>query len=406
MGEEIFISTEGRDNVPKRSEIRFSSVILYSLILNAGAAFMWPLVTVYMHNYLHKSLTLAGMTILVMSVFMMIGNYLGGYLFDRWSPYKAAIISVVISMSAIIGLVFFHGWPMFSILLLFVGFGDGACMTLLNSYAASIKTRSTRAIFNVLYIGQNVGIVIGTLMVGFLLSHGVTTVFIVAAIFYFILLVITLIDFNVVVQRRAPGKKIQPGAPHETNVGSMILAICGVVLGVYLSYALWESVISVHMTNLHIPFENYSLLWTLNGLMIVFGQPFVNRIGEHFKLSTQTYIGVFIFAISFIGLIFAKQYYAFIIVMVVTTIGEMIGFPGIPAWIDSLSTPQQRGKFQGMYNLFMSFGRALGPLIGGVFLDFAPYGVLFSFAAGIIIVFLVILMILNHRRNRINQQFN
>lgn len=140
--------------------------------------------------------------------------------------------------------------------------------------------------------------------------------------------------------------------------------------------------------------------------MIVFGQPFVNRIGEHFKLSTQTYIGVFIFAISFIGLIFAKQYYAFIIVMVVTTIGEMIGFPGIPAWIDSLSTPQQRGKFQGMYNLFMSFGRALGPLIGGVFLDFAPYGVLFSFAAGIIIVFLVILMILNHRRNRINQQFN
>lgn len=207
MGEEIFISTEGRDNVPKRSEIRFSSVILYSLILNAGAAFMWPLVTVYMHNYLHKSLTLAGMTILVMSVFMMIGNYLGGYLFDRWSPYKTAIISVVISMSAIIGLVFFHGWPMFSILLLFVGFGDGACMTLLNSYAASIKTRSTRAIFNVLYIGQNVGIVIGTLMVGFLLSHGVTTVFIVAAIFYFILLVITLIDFNVVVQRRAPGKK-------------------------------------------------------------------------------------------------------------------------------------------------------------------------------------------------------
>lgn len=367
---------------------------------------MWPLVTVYMHNYLHKSLTMAGMTILAMSVFMMIGNYLGGYLFDRWSPYKTAIISVLMSTSGIVLLIFFHGWPMFSILLLFVGLGDGACMTLTNSYAAGIRSRTTRTIFNVLYIGQNLGIVIGTLMVGFLLSYGITVVFIVAAIFYATLVVITLIDFNVVVERRVPGKQIQRGAPRETNVGTMILAICGVVLGLYLSYALWESVISVHMTSLHIPFEKYSLLWTLNGLMIVFGQPFVNRIGGRFKMSTQTYVGAVIFALSFVGLIFARQYYAFVLVMVVTTIGEMIGFPGIPAWIDSLSSPQERGKFQGMYNLFMSLGRALGPLLGGVFLDFAPYGVLFSFAAGIIIFFLVILMIMNQRRKIMLRQLS
>ncbi|WP_203629521.1 MDR family MFS transporter [Lentilactobacillus fungorum] len=383
----------------RRNEIRFNSVIIYSLILNAGAAFMWPLVTVYMHNYLHKSLTLAGFTLLAMSGFMMLGNYLGGYLFDRWSPYLTTIISVIISTSAIIILIFFHGWPMFSIMLLFVGLGDGACMTLLNSYAASIKSRSTRAIFNVLYIGQNVGIVIGTLMVGFLLKHGVTVVFAVTSLFYFALLVITLIDFNVTVDRRIPKKTtVAKGAPPEIDVNKMVLAICGVVLSLYLAYALWESVVPVHMTSLHIPFENYSLLWTLNGLMIVFGQPFVNRASTRFKLSTQTYVGTAIFALSFICLIFAKTYPAFILVMVITTIGEMIGFPGIPAWIDSLSTPRQRGKFQGMYNLFMSFGRALGPLFGGVILDFASYRGLFLLAAGLIIGFLIILMVVNKSR--------
>lgn len=66
--------------IKQRSEIRFNSVIVYSLVLNAGAAFMWPLVTVYLHNYLHKTLTLAGLTLLAMSCFMMLGNYLGGYL--------------------------------------------------------------------------------------------------------------------------------------------------------------------------------------------------------------------------------------------------------------------------------------------------------------------------------------
>lgn len=384
--------------IKQRSEIRFNSVIVYSLVLNAGAAFMWPLVTVYLHNYLHKTLTLAGLTLLAMSCFMMLGNYLGGYLFDHWSPYKTTIISALISTSAIVTLIFFHGWPIFSIMLLFVGFGDGACMTLLNSYAASIKTRSTRSIFNVLYIGQNVGIVIGTLMVGFLLKHGVTLVFIATSVFYAALMIITIIEFNVKVDRRAPSKPVTPGAPVETNVGGMILSICGVVLAVYLAYALWESVIPVHMTNLHIPFENYSLLWTLNGLMIVIGQPFVNRIGTHFKLSTQTYVGVFIFAASFIWLIFARDYSAFVMVMVVTTIGEMIGFPGIPAWIDSLSTPQQRGKFQGLYNLFMSCGRAVGPLFGGIVLDYASYRELFSLAAGLIIIFAVILWAMNKRR--------
>ncbi|ORN27545.1 Major Facilitator Superfamily protein [Lentilactobacillus parabuchneri] len=384
--------------IKQRSEIRFNSVIVYSLVLNAGAAFMWPLVTVYLHNYLHKTLTLAGLTLLAMSCFMMLGNYLGGYLFDHWSPYKTTIISALISTSAIVTLIFFHGWPIFSIMLLFVGFGDGACMTLLNSYAASIKTRSTRSIFNVLYIGQNVGIVIGTLMVGFLLKHGVTLVFIATSVFYAALMIITIIEFNVKVDRRAPSNPVTPGAPVETNVGGMILSICGVVLAVYLAYALWESVIPVHMTNLHIPFENYSLLWTLNGLMIVIGQPFVNRIGTHFKLSTQTYVGVFIFAASFIWLIFARDYSAFVMVMVVTTIGEMIGFPGIPAWIDSLSTPQQRGKFQGLYNLFMSCGRAVGPLIGGIVLDYASYRELFSLAAGLIIIFAVILWAMNKRR--------
>lgn len=153
---------------------------------------------------------------------------------------------------------------------------------------------------------------------------GLQRFFIVAAIFYLTLFVITLIDFNVPVDRRAPIKasdKVTPGAPIETNANWLVLAICGIVLAVYLAYALWESVIAVHMTSLGIAFEKYSLLWTLNGLMIVFGQPIINRIGNHFKMSTQTYVGVAIFAASFIGLIFAKEYPAFIVVMIVTTIG-------------------------------------------------------------------------------------
>ena len=91
----------------KKTEISLPAVFLSTLLLNAGASFMWPLVTVYMHNYLGKTLTLAGTTLLVMSLFMILGNYIGGYLFDHWSPYKTAIISCLISMAGMILLILF-----------------------------------------------------------------------------------------------------------------------------------------------------------------------------------------------------------------------------------------------------------------------------------------------------------
>lgn len=145
-------------------------------------------------------------------------------------------------------------------------------------------------------------------------------------------------------------------APHRMQ---LILLMCLMVFAIYASYALWESVISVHMTNLGIPFRNYSLLWTLNGFMIVIGQPFVNRLFVNLKLPVQIGIGVFIFATSFFLLVFTSQYYMFIIVMVVLTIGEMIGFPGMPAWIDALAVNGRKGKYQACTTLPFPWGGLL-----------------------------------------------
>nr|WP_281355380.1 MFS transporter [Lentilactobacillus kribbianus] len=370
--------------------------MIYSLLLNAGAAFMWPLVTVYMHDYLGKSMSLAGIVLFLMSMMMVLGSYVAGVLFDKWSPYKTAVLSILTSTIGIAILVFFHGWPVFGIMLMFVGFGDGAGLTLLNSYSTTIKSRSTRSVFNIIYIGNNLGVVIGTLLTGFLLDKGISLLFSVALIFYVILLLITIFEFNVKfdLTRKRNRKKAAQG-PRRLN--RTILLICLLVLSLYISYSLWESIISVHMTSLGISFEKYSLLWTLNGVMIVTLQPLVNRLGSHFKLSTQTYVGVIIFALATVGLIFARQYTAFIMAMVFTTIGEIIAFPGMPTWIDSLSAPEDRGRYQGMFNAFVSIGRALGPVIGGFVLQYSTDTVLFSFSGALIIFFLIILVIRNKK---------
>ncbi|EKK20466.1 MDR family MFS transporter [Fructilactobacillus florum] len=373
---------------PKK-EISLLAVLVYSLLLNSGAALMWPLTTVYMHGTLHESLTVAGAVLFVMSCFMVLGNYLGGQLFDRWSPYQTALISITVALGALVTLIFYHGWPMFAIMLFVYGLGQGASLTLLNAYAAKVRSRSTRSVFNSLYIGVNLGVVVGTASVGYLLKFGIPVVFSVASLFYLILLLMTFVSFNVDFSSQplvAHQPQLKQHSASQRGNPRLVWLICTMVFFIYLSYTLWESVMPVHMESLHISFEQYSLIWPVNGLLIVIGQPIINRVGLHFNMIRQIAVGVLIFAASFIMLIWAKNYLWFVIIMVVLTFGEMNGLPAIPAWIDSLADAKAKGRYQAMFNIFMSFGRAVGPLFGGLMVEWFNYPILFATAAGLIIV--------------------
>lgn len=360
-----------------QKEVRLRWLFLANLLNNAGAAFMWPLTTIYMHNYLKQSLTFSGIVLFLMSMAMIAGNYLGGHLFDHWRPYFTALLGGGISTVMLATLIFWHSlWP-YAIGLIIVGFGDGISMTVVNAYAATVTTRSNRYVFNMLYLALNVGVVIGTLLVGYLLDLGISVVFIVTTICYLGLMAITISTFNVTPAHRIATATTKAADTTPSNHRQLIWMICLMIFTIYLSYALWESILSVHMTNLGIPFRRYSEVWTINGLLIIVSQPIVSLFNERFKIGTQIGFGITLFALSFLGLVFARQYVDFIIIMVVLTIGEVIGLPIAPAWVDDMAADDQRGKYQGRYNMALSLGRAVGPLFGGMMVAQFSYSLLF-----------------------------
>lgn len=119
------------------------------------------------------------------------------------------------------------------------------------------------------------------------------------------------------------------------------------------------------------------MLWTLNGVLIIIGQPLVNKLSPYIRLSSQIIIGIFIFASSFLLLIFAKSLLAFTFDFVVLTIGEMTSFAGLPAWIAQLTAVDEAGHYQGLLNITISVGRAIGPLYGGYVIEAGNYKLLF-----------------------------
>lgn len=388
----------------KRTAVKLKWVALASLLNNTGAAFLWPLTTMYMHNYLHESLTTAGIVMLFISICMMAGNYLGGWLFDHWDQYKTAVLGVSLSTLAIFALIFEHGWPWFAVLMMLNSFGDGMNMTIVNSYGALVSAHSSRYVFNYIYMAYNVGVVIGTLAVGVLLPISVVLVFSVAAVFYGLLMLVVIFALNV--QVKLPAKAAAVKRSQATRSHHRILVLIWLILinytTIHLSYSLWESVMAVHMTNMGIPFYAYSLLWTLNGVLIIVGQPLVNKLSPYIKLSNQIMVGLLIFASSFLLLIFARSLWAFALDFVILTVGEMTSFAGLPAWISQLTTVNETGHYQGLLNITMSIGRAIGPLYGGFVIDQGNYQDLFVsvflLIAGTLLVVFGYLLHLRHQQ--------
>ncbi|MBB1079633.1 MFS transporter [Limosilactobacillus sp. STM2_1] len=394
----------------KQQTVKLKWVALASLLNNTGAAFLWPLTTMYLHNYLGQSLTTAGLVMLVMSLAMMSGNYLGGWLFDHWRQYQTALLGVSLSTLAIFLLIFIHDWPWYAALITINSFGDGINATIVNSYGAMVSDHTSRYVFNYIYMAFNVGVVIGTLLVGILLPISVVVVFAVATIFYAILAILVILTFNVEITRLQETSDVRnhQQVPKQLHRRWIILVWFILVnyITIHLSYSLWESVMAVHMTNMGIPFYAYSMLWTLNGVLIIVGQPLVNKLSPYMRLSTQIIIGIFIFACSFFLLIFARTLAAFIVDFIILTIGEMTSFAGLPAWITQLTNVNEAGHYQGLLNIMMSIGRAIGPLYGGFIIEKGGYQILFLSVFAMMIITLVVICVyllhLHHLQRRLN----
>lgn len=381
-------------------EMNLKWLIIGAMFSSVGMSFVWPLTSVYLHDRLGVSLTLIGVVLLFNSLASVLGSYLGGYLYDRKNPYHLLIGGVAATTFTLILLVFFHGWPAFEIILFFNGISGGWNVAVVNSIGTSIRSQDSRYVFNMLYFAQNLGIVIGTSLVGFIYSISVTLMFVVATVLFIGFLLIVILEFNPAASKAR--KKVS--GTEKTSWSSknlpkhnaiMLFAFFLSLFIIWIMYQQWVSNLSVYMTGIGIPLRNYSFLWTINGGVIVVSQIIINWISRyHENMILEVFFGVLLMSLSFVVLIFAKTYPFFVLAMVTLTIGEATALPTIPALVNTLTPVEAKGRYQGLIQSWASAGRALGPLFGGLAIEMSSYTALFIIATGAVLLVLVGLIVL------------
>ena len=384
----------------EETEIKLRWLLLGELATWIGSSFVWPLTSVYLNKQLHISLSVIGVVLFCNCASNVLGSLLAGRLYDRLNPYPLIVTGLGLDALVLFLMAFFHGWPEYWFWLIMTGCISGWNGTLINSIATSLRKYSGRYVFNLIYFAQNVGTVTGTLLVGYLYDFSIEFLFILAASLFAIACVNAAIHYrpiNTFHQNRKKngtkkGKKQKIDPMPKYNVMLMVGFLVSLAV-TWLMYMNWESNLSVYMVSLGIPFHLYSLLWTLNGAVIVIIQVILARYPNLFKnLFQQIIFGTLMFAISFATLIFAKDFAHFALSMFILTMGEATAFPAVPAYINDLSPINSKGKYQGEINVARGIGQAFGPLFGGMIIDRAGYIPFFIIAAcGIFLVVLLLL---------------
>lgn len=398
-------------------------LLLGALLSSIGMSFIWPLTSIYLHNRLGISLTTVGVVLLLNSLASVAGSFIAGLAYDKANPYGLLLSGVGLALVTLIVLTVNHGWPVFAELLVVLGVTSGWNLTLVNAIGTGIRGYDGRYVFNMLYFAQNLGVVAGTAIVGYVYHISVSLLFGIAAALFAFFLVVVAIAYRPI-SRPHGSRRRRPtaaAASSETDISDtaaapapaareplprinhiVLIAFFGALLIIWTMYQQWVSNLSVYMTDLGIPLSRYSLLWTLNAGLIVAVQAVLNalsRSGKH--LINQVFFGITMVALSFVVLIFAKTYPWFVLAMTVLTLGEATAFPAIPALVNDLTPRALKGRYQGMVNAWASAGRALGPLFGGAVIDATGYTTLFviaTTAVALVLLILVTLWLLVHHR--------
>lgn len=375
-------------------------LIIGMFINTMGNSFLWPLHTIYMHKHLGQTLTMAGFVLMINAGTGVIGNLLGGYLFDRIGGYKSIMFGIILSMASLLMLTFWHGWPEYIWFVAILGFSGGIIFPSMYALVGSVWPEGGRKAFNAIYLAQNLGVAIGPAVAGLVADHNINNIFLANLLTYVLFLIVAGVYYrkmsvapNVNASVLKNNKKIKQKAPFY----AMMIVSIGYML-TWVAYVQWTSTISTHVLDLGITLKEYSLLWTMNGALILMTQPLIKPIIsrlEH-RIKTQMIIGIVIFMASFVVVSYAEDYTMFIVAMVVLTLGEVFIWPAVPTLAGQLAPKGREGFYQGIVNSMATIGRMIGPFAGGILVD--VYGIQAMFFVFTLLIALAIVPTLLYDR--------
>lgn len=387
--------------------------LVASLISSAGGSLMWPLITMFVFKVLGRTVTDAGLVILIMSVGGIVGQVLGGSLYHKLGVKKLIVGGVGLNALFLLLLPYGSGnWPVFMALMGVIGFFNALSMPAIQAFIGFRFAERRGELFNVIYVANNIGVALGTGLSGFLARISYDMSFILNGLVSAGFAVFFWIYLNKVQKSEGDFKLGKPKSSTEKQQKQESWKLLGrykvyLFMGVgsfflWLGNCIWNNGVSPYTISRGMPEWNYSILWTLNGVLIFVGQPFILWIKRMFAKSEESQLtaSAVFYMLGYIMILGFHNYPSMVLAMVLITFGEMLISPAIPSFI-SERTGKAAPFYLGVVGGMGAAGRVVGPYAMGVLFDWNGLTPVAWLAVGIALLS-VISFIIHARLNREN----
>lgn len=345
-------------------------IILCGTIFARTASFMaMPFLALYLHNHLHASPLIIGLTLGVGPLFSTFGGLFGGYLTDRFERKTVIIITVFVWSLTFFGFAFTTSAALFVVL----NAVNGLCRSFFEPGTQALMVDFTednkkRRLFSVRYTAINIAAVIGPLL-GVWISNmaNASIPFMITGIMYAMYGVFLLFVLN---RYQSQQQKLKSnghfGAIFKT-IGKdkkLLLLILGGIL-ISLGYSQFDSTLP-QLVDLRVEdgVKLFSYVIVANSITVLALQLPLSVFTEKISIYKSLQIGIIIFSLGLLLFGVSENNWMFIGSMIIFSIGEIFCFPMMNALIEEIAPANQKGLYLGAAQL-KNIGGFIGPILGG-----------------------------------------
>lgn len=351
-----------------------------------------------------------GLVLALGPVAQLLGNLLGGQWSDRKGRRPVILASMVVRILVLVGFAYASAVWQFAVL----WFGHGLVNALFNpAYLASIADvtplNQRASAYSLSRVMTNFGVGVGPLLGSAFGIAAVKPIFLTAAVSS------AAVTLAFCLWLPEP---MQPGAGHAatgsrwrqtleswstvfTDRALLVFILAGILS--QMAYTQIHSSLSLHLSAVMAAadFERViSLVWTLNGILVVLLQLPLTAFFTRFPMVTASLTGCFCFALGYAGFALAVTPLHVHLATSVWTVGEIILAVSTSTYVTDIAPPELRARYVGAGALDRGVGGIIAPIAGTALLRVAGGRTVMFTAAAIVLLAGVLFAAAERERTR------
>ncbi len=311
----------------------------------------------------------------VMSVYgatAFVAGWLSGRLSDRFGPVAVLRVTLIAAAAALCLYPLAHTFV--HVLVATVAWSlcaEGFRPAALTAMAQSAPEPLRKPAYALMRLSINLGMSVGPAAGGFLAAVSFPSIFIVDGLTSLVASLLLIASFPVkgaVGELTASSDMPTVDQSPRLQGRSLLIALSLILAGGFLiacSYFQCEAVLGLHLTrDLHFPTYALGLVFTLNTVLIVAFEVPLNAATARWSHRRTLTLGAALMGAGFALYAVAFDAWSIACGTIVWTVGEMILFPSVPAFLAAVAPPDKQGRVMALYPMAWSAAFIVSPLAG------------------------------------------